>query len=60
MVPDQKVPDQSQYVKAVVSVNNPFDVVATCIRLKKTHFGIYDIFIASGMKKAFLDSRFFE
>ena len=58
--PEQKVKDQSQYVKAVVSINPPFDVVATCIRLKKTHFGIYDKFIASGMKKAFLDTRFFD
>jgi hypothetical protein len=52
------VPDQSHHVKAVVSINNPFDVVATCIRLKKTHFGIYDIFIANGMKRAFLQKRF--
>ena len=29
-------------IKAAISISNPFDVLATCIRLKYKFFGIYD------------------
>lgn len=29
-------------IKAAVSVSNPFDVMATCVKLKYRFFGIYD------------------
>ena len=43
------IPDLSDNVKAVVAVSNPFDLMATCIKMRKTHFGIYDFVIGNSM-----------
>jgi predicted alpha/beta-fold hydrolase len=40
-------------MKAAVSISNPFDVLATVIKLKYNFFGIYDYFIASMLSKPF-------
>ena len=48
----------SKHVNGVIAVSNPFDVVATCIKLQKTHYGIYDYKIARSLMGAFTDKRF--
>ena len=40
-------------MKAVVSISNPFDLMATQVKMRKTHYGIYDIVCANSMKRAF-------
>lgn len=41
-------------LKAAISVSNPFDVLATCVRLKYTLFGIYDKAIAKNLALPFI------
>lgn len=45
-------------IKAAVSVSNPFDVMATCIKLKYRFFGIYDKSIRIKLAEPFLQKRF--
>jgi len=45
-------------VKAVVSVSNPFDCMATVTKLKYTHFGIYDKYISYFMKQTYNSDLF--
>lgn len=42
-------------IKAAISISNPFDAMATCIRLKYKFFGIYDKCIQSMLSKPFLE-----
>jgi predicted alpha/beta-fold hydrolase len=41
-------------LKAAISVSNPFDCMATCIRLKYTFFGIYDRAIKTMLSRPFI------
>lgn len=42
-------------LKAAISISNPFDVLATTVRLKHKFFGIYDGAIMFNLKKPFLE-----
>ena len=42
-------------VKACVSVSNPFDVLATTVKLKYRMFGLYDRVIREKLAKPFLE-----
>lgn len=42
-------------IKAAVSVSNPFDVLATCVKLKYRFFGIYDLSISKMLAKPFIE-----
>lgn len=41
-------------IKAAVSVSNPFDVLATCVKLKYRFFGLYDKVIRVKLAEPFL------
>lgn len=49
------VNDSQQDIKAVISVSNPFDCMATCVRLKSAFFGIYDRSILGALSKHFFE-----
>jgi len=42
-------------LKAVISVSNPFDCMAACVRLRYTFFGIYDRSIRAMLAKPFFE-----
>ena len=42
-------------MKAAISISNPFDCLATCVRLKKKFFGIYDRSIHAMLARPFLE-----
>ena len=48
----------SRHVSGAIAVSNPFDVEATALKLRTTHFGIYDRKIAHSLFGAFKDKRF--
>ena len=47
--------NQNNGIKAAISISNPFDVLATGIRLKYRVFGLYDMAIAKRLAKPFLE-----
>ncbi len=47
-----------KHVSGAIGVSNPFDVTATALKLKKTHFGIYDRKIGHSLISAFNEKRF--
>jgi len=42
-------------IKAAISISNPFDCMATCVRLRKKFFGIYDRSIHAMLSRPFLE-----
>lgn len=42
-------------IKAAISVSNPFDVLACCVRLRYTFFGIYDRAIRDMLARPFVE-----
>jgi predicted alpha/beta-fold hydrolase len=45
-------------VRALISISNPFDVLATTIKLKNTSFGVFDYFLATKLYNAYKQKRF--
>ena len=50
--------DKSNDVKAIISICNPFYLDQTARNLQKTHFGVYDKYVASFQYYAFKEKRF--
>ncbi len=42
-------------IKGAISISNPFDVLAACIRIKYKFFGIYDRSIHAMLSKPFIE-----
>lgn len=52
------IPDLSDEVRAVVAISNPYDLFATSIKMRKTHFGLYDFVVGCSMKRSFKNYTF--
>ena len=46
---------QDSGLKAVISISNPFDLLATCVKLKYRLFGFYDKRLSSYLKRPFME-----
>ena len=57
-VKNEDFEDKSGDVKAVISICNPFNLDETAKNLQKTHFGVYDKYVAGFQYYAFAEKRF--
>ena len=50
--------DQSEHVKAIVAISNPFDVLTTALKMQKTAGGFYDKYLWYKMHQAYENNAF--